>query len=355
MHKLLLGLLILVAALTASCGDDDDGGGSEATTAPASATGAAIVSPAPDEPGEITSSRFSPALTGEAPSVWEIQDDLPTLFRMEHPADATGPLGSIFLAYPVSVWSYDGSGMNVEPPEDLAAWVRGHPRLVVVAESPITIGGLAGTHFEVESNAGDYKLFDDVGGTIRVFDGDHFILDILNAQDGELFVKVGPAQGQFFDEFIAIAQPVVDSLEFTPANLTAADSTVSATEAELTAVVEATYPYSVENGYYYSCDGIGLETCPITERLRSRLEAVDETVNAALLCRCQDVSNDRVIAVTPTGPGGSAAVSMFGGTLQLEVSIIRANDGQLLVDDVACASRPETSLYSDAGLGACPE
>jgi hypothetical protein len=127
-----------------------------------------------------------------------------------------------------------------------------------------------------------------------------------------------------------------------------------ATTEELSALAEATYPYDDQNDYYFGCDTTGYDSCPITDRLRARLEAVQESVNASLICRCQNVSDTREITVTPTESGGTALVSLFEGETDLELIIVEQDD-QLLVDDVRCVDDPQSSLYLDTGLGPCDQ
>jgi hypothetical protein len=153
-----------------------------------------------------------------------------------------------------------------------------------------------------------------------------------------------------------------DDDDATPATFTATGtSTVTtdgtagpaATEEELVQVVEHVYPYVDQYDDYGSCDLSSLDPCPITGRLRARLDAVQGTVNGLLICRCQNTSNTRDIEATREGSGGTALVKLFAGTIWLELTIVRGDDGQLLVDDVECAGEADTSLYLDTGLGPC--
>ncbi|HLF78120.1 MAG TPA: hypothetical protein VJB57_11600 [Dehalococcoidia bacterium] len=128
----------------------------------------------------------------------------------------------------------------------------------------------------------------------------------------------------------------------------------TATAAELQAVAERMFPesrgqFGVE---FNPCDSGfggpgGLQSCPITERLRQRLESLKGR-NANMICRCQNFSDTRTITVEATTTGGLAHVVLFRESLKLDLIIVRFGD-KLLVDDTACTGKPGTSIYESTG------
>jgi hypothetical protein len=125
--------------------------------------------------------------------------------------------------------------------------------------------------------------------------------------------------------------------------------------ADLTAVAEAMFPTDPQFGDYLGCDRgappSSYDSCPITSRLKARLISLDASgpeYLASRICRCQNSSNTRDIVVSASGTGGTATVSLFGGTRKFDLLIVRGADGQLLVDDIFYTGCQQSSWYVDS-------
>jgi hypothetical protein len=117
------------------------------------------------------------------------------------------------------------------------------------------------------------------------------------------------------------------------------------TDAELIVLAEAIYPGDTA---FASCDiGGNTANCPVTERLADTLKDPN-----TLLCRCQNGSTTREIAVIPErlpDGGGIVRVSMWEGRVRFDLVVVHEGD-EWLVDDQYCSGRPETSIHEYAGL-----
>jgi len=96
--------------------------------------------------------------------------------------------------------------------------------------------------------------------------------------------------------------------------------------------------------------------CPVTDRLRTRLE---EHPTGALhsgaepFCRCQNSSRTIDITVDAVTDGAIAHVGLFAYSLEIDLVMKREN-GRLLVDDMLCNNDSQTSFYNPV-VGPCPE
>jgi hypothetical protein len=213
-NLILFGLLALLTFAVACGGDDDDDSGGDDRSATSPAAASATTADDVGVPATIASENFSPAVTAEVGASWVVEIDEPGIFVLRHDQDEEGPLGYIAVSYPRKVWSYDGL-VQEDVPEDFVSWVRAHPRLTILGEQPVTVGALSGTQLEIAANQpSDFSFLDDDGGTFDVNYSDHFILTIFETSEGPLANFIGPEQATRFDAFVAVAQPVLDTMEF---------------------------------------------------------------------------------------------------------------------------------------------
>jgi hypothetical protein len=223
MRSAVLTLTAILLLFAAACGDDDDSGddGSAASTSPAAeetSAHAAATSPAATDAGTgpvtIASTQFRSAVTAEVGGSWSLELDTPDLLVLRHDQDDAGPLGYIGMAYPVAVYSYDGLEQQ-DVPEDLVAWVEAHPRLTVVDKQQVEVGGLAGVRFELASDEGnDWAFLEDSEGTLDIAYNGHFAFYILEAGDAQLAILVDTDQPARYSQFVPVAEPVIDSIQF---------------------------------------------------------------------------------------------------------------------------------------------
>ena len=125
-------------------------------------------------------------------------------------------------------------------------------------------------------------------------------------------------------------------------------TTQGISEAQALAVADQTFPKAEQYGYYVVCglDG-NTAACPYSERLKARLAALKDT-----LMRAQTPSSDRKLSVTVLGDAAIVRAELFGGRAMYDLTIVRASDGRLLVDDESCAGQGSTSIYAER-LVAC--
>ena len=215
MYKLILGVLILVAALTIACGGDDDEATPEATDE--STEGTAASTPASDEgAGETFSSSQLPiSVTVTTPDGWEQPSDadLPDLFAVVEPG-----IGYIDFLEPTQVYNRptETDFELADPPADYAAWLNEYPFLRVDPAGEVTVGGLQGTRLEVSNNVTDevtlFKLSDgsDYGVSYR----QHSYAYILDSGDNQIIVICGPERGPNFEDFAAKCEDVLSTVKF---------------------------------------------------------------------------------------------------------------------------------------------
>ena len=126
------------------------------------------------------------------------------------------------------------------------------------------------------------------------------------------------------------------------------DAELTPSVAELEQIAMQVFPETAPGSSIYAACGPStqFEPCPLTERLKDRLNEVKIS-----LCRCQNASDTRVIAVRPEPGGGFAEVTMFRGSYVLRLIVVE-EDGTFLVDDETCGGDPATSIYTDP-VGPC--
>jgi hypothetical protein len=104
-----------------------------------------------------------------------------------------------------------------------------------------------------------------------------------------------------------------------------------------------------------------LAACPVTDRLRARVEQLshtppDQPGPVAQFCRCQNGAQSMTVTSEPSGSGGvSHVVLIFGaGTnIKIDLLFVRSGDSRLLLDDTQCTGHgPSTSLYAPT-MAAC--
>ncbi|HET9016611.1 MAG TPA: hypothetical protein VFN57_13510 [Thermomicrobiaceae bacterium] len=113
------------------------------------------------------------------------------------------------------------------------------------------------------------------------------------------------------------------------------------TVAALVAVGEAIFPAAPDGNAYIECSNGGnvYEACPITSRLKQRLQQVMVT-----LCRCQNPAATRTVTADVTATGGVIHVDY--GSQRFDLIAVQQG-GRLLVDDQRCrVGGPSTSIYS---------
>ena len=88
-----------------------------------------------------------------------------------------------------------------------------------------------------------------------------------------------------------------------------------------------------------------LAACPITQRLRQRLQTAKE--NGNLICRCQNPPRwTRVWLYSRSGTTAHVEVMWdYGGTWYPMVFVTVMRHGGWLVDDQYCTARPSTTVY----------
>ena len=207
-----------VLALVA-CGDDDDGDDTDPTTSPEEATNPTATgdasSPAAGESVTFSSEVFELPVTMNAVGLWTYGDDVVDAFFIVHDDEDSGPAGYLGVITPKTVYAADG--LTKEPvPADLASWLKSHPRLIVEDEQPATVGGLSGVQLDVRSDEeGDWNLFDVAFGPLEVRYNDRVRFIVLDGPSGQVVISTGADQPSLFDNFIPLAEPVVESIEFT--------------------------------------------------------------------------------------------------------------------------------------------
>lgn len=217
-YKYALAILIVLAAVFAACGDDDDGGGDDATQ---SATTAAVsptpASTAPSDDGQaqtFVSETFGVPVSITAPDAWTFGVDIADVFAIDHQSGADGPAG--YIAFSVVDTVYAADGLTQEPaPADLVEFLTTHPRLVVQDTQQVTVGGLPATLIEAASNEGDsWKLFEASDGPFEVHYQDRIRFYVIQSPERQVLLAVGAEEPTRFAQFIPLAEPVIDTIEF---------------------------------------------------------------------------------------------------------------------------------------------
>ncbi len=140
-----------------------------------------------------------------------------------------------------------------------------------------------------------------------------------------------------------------------PPAATAAPKPASVTTADLDALARRIFPGPNPAG----CGN--LASCPVTDRLRARVEQLSHTPAnqpgpLAQFCRCQNGASGMSVTSEADESGGVAHVVLdYGGsfTSKIDLIIVRQPDSRLLLDDTQCTGRGAgTSLYAPT-MAAC--
>jgi hypothetical protein len=215
LYKLILCVLILVAALTIACGGDDDEATPEATDEPTEGTGA--TTPASDEgAGETFSSSQLPiSVTVTVPEGWEQPSDAdsPDLFAVVEPG-----ISYIDFLQPTQVYNRptETDQEVADPPADYVGWLDNYPFLRTEPAGDVTVGGLQGTRFEVSNNVSDevalFELSD--GSNYGVGYRQRMYIHILNSGGTQIIVVCGNDRPDAFEESAATCEDVLSTVEF---------------------------------------------------------------------------------------------------------------------------------------------
>jgi hypothetical protein len=189
----------------------------------------------PLEPGQYQTATFQPAITYTVPAGWTNFEDLPGNFWLFQQEDEQeGALGGSYLGIYQNIhaaaincdeaWE-EGIGTT---PTELVAWYQSVPGLVVSEPKSVNVGGLDGLQIDLGLEPGvDTCRYDTYEG-IPLIIGDgvsdvhHVILPeldlrlvILGWRDGNVTLEITNVKEQHSaDEFRAVLQPIIDSLEF---------------------------------------------------------------------------------------------------------------------------------------------
>jgi len=149
----------------------------------------------------------------------------------------------------------------------------------------------------------------------------------------------------------ATASPVATA---TPTVEPSAAPTPAATTAELDAMARRIFPGDHPAG----CGDLAL--CPITDRLRARVEELGRPLPGQpgpviQFCGCQNGADGMRVTSEVTASGGIAHVVLLYGASNgnaLDLIFVRQSDGRLLLDDRQhTGGGPATSIYAPSYTG----
>lgn len=253
MRRTLVATTAAVAALLAACtaAEEETGAGPEPATGSAGATRTAPAVPAQNEectnpkggtclgllePGEYRTTTFRPGLGYAVPTdEWTNLEDLPgQVWFYRYEDRRPGLVG----------WSYFGIYRDVRAaaidcteapqegvgltPEELVAWFRSVPGLVVSEPKRVSIGGLEGLQIDLDLEPGvvtcRYGRHTGIPLTVRgqnahlhhvLLHGVDVRLAILAWEDGNIALEITNVRDQHTAaEYRAMTKPIIDSLEF---------------------------------------------------------------------------------------------------------------------------------------------
>lgn len=188
--------------------------------------------------GDHASAQFLPALSFQTPAGWENNVDIARAYRLLD--TGTAPFPEIEVMSQLAIAEQNatcaaarkaGAGTAVQ---DFIDFLTSHPGLDVTAPTPVDVGGYQGQSVQVRLgstwfekcpfNESPYAfLITDTGATptrVRGLEGiDTMYLTFLDVAGETVVVNVvGPSDKAAMDAVITAAQPVIDSMRFTPAN-----------------------------------------------------------------------------------------------------------------------------------------
>jgi hypothetical protein len=231
-YALRLGLLVTLALTMSACG----GGGTEHQQAQAQAKGRPLpkyeqaVLPA----GKYHTTEFEPSLSFRiSGDDWRFEGPSTTLGDPEHPdylyfqKIPEGEIAFFNLQKVEGVYKpRSGPHGDIEPvpaPGELVGWFQHLPYLKTSKPEPVTVGGVKGVQFDVETNLP--KRFNKEDGVkfVKLSTGgplgpyytktEHFI--ILENVKGFPVVIIYKNEKDVFDDFVPIAEKVLKSIEWT--------------------------------------------------------------------------------------------------------------------------------------------
>jgi hypothetical protein len=216
MYKLILGLLILLAALTVACGgDDDEDSTAESTPAATEEVTDSATGGDNGSGGTFGSSQLPISVTVTTLEGWEQPSDadLPDLFAVVEPG-----IGYIDFLQPTEVYSYPTEAQSElgAPPADYVAWFNENPFLTIVATEDVTVGNLQGTRLEITNLDNEsFALFKlSEGSDYDLSYGDHITADVLDASGTQIIVICGPEDRANFEQFSESCDEVLATVEF---------------------------------------------------------------------------------------------------------------------------------------------
>ncbi len=237
-HSLRFGVLVVLIALTlGACGGGTAGGGEdqEAEGSPLPKYEKASL-PA----GEYHTTEFEPSLSFRiAGDDWRFEGPSGALGDPEHPdylfigRDLTASIAFFNTRKLKGVYNPRGPAGKIEPmpaPGELVGWFQRHPYLETSEPEPATVGGVKGVQFDVVTDLPKYysgsgiSIEDDccvdifalsTGGSSVVFyqKREHYI--VLENVKGVPVVIYYNNDADDFDEFVPVAEKVLQSVEWT--------------------------------------------------------------------------------------------------------------------------------------------
>jgi hypothetical protein len=226
-----LGLLVILALTMSACG----GGGAEHQQAQAQAKGRPLpkFEQAVLPPGKYHTTEFKPPLSLRLPGKgWRFEGPSESLGDPEHPdylffeyrpMGGEGAINFLNLRKVEGIYKPTGALESVPAPDELVGWFQHHPYLKTSKPEPVTVGGVKGVQFDVETNLP--KRFNKEDGVkfVKLSTGgplgpyytktEHFI--ILENVKGFPVVIIYKNEKDVFDDFVPIAEKVLKSVEWT--------------------------------------------------------------------------------------------------------------------------------------------
>jgi hypothetical protein len=213
MGKLLLGPVVLLAALAIACGSDDDSPPA-ATAEPEDEATASASASGDGGGGTFSSSQLPISVTVTIPEGWEQPSDAdaPDIFVVIEPGR-----GYIDFLQPTEVYNRATASESEvsDPPADYVTWYNENALVDVLSTEAATVGNLQGTRLEIENTSDGYSLFKLSDGEDYVVAlSDHFYAYILDANGTQILVHCGVQRGQDFDAFAEKCEEVLATVEF---------------------------------------------------------------------------------------------------------------------------------------------
>jgi hypothetical protein len=172
-------------------------------------------------PGEYHSKEFEPSFSFHVGKGWK-NDRLETSDKLAITRGGEDDPVLIFRNVQ-EVYDYDKTGTTpdvVEAPKDMVGWFQNHPFLDTDKPKPVTVGGVKGVQFDFvvseDFPSDDITLFKYSDGTTGDLGKEYkFRAIILKDVKGKtVTISIG-AHANVFDEFLAKAQKVLDSVKWT--------------------------------------------------------------------------------------------------------------------------------------------